>query len=81
LCDDDTVGKKFPRLIKPPETRKQLAELEVSRGIIGIGLEEFVKVASGGGIIPQLHALERQSITGKGVAWLLGDELFEELAS
>jgi hypothetical protein len=47
LRDHDTVGKKFPRLIKPPETRKELAELEVSRGIIGIGFEEFEKVASG----------------------------------
>jgi hypothetical protein len=81
LRDDDTVGKKFPRLIEPPETRKELAELEVSRGIIGIGFEEFVKVASGGGIIANLHALERQSVSRKSVARFLGDELLEELAS
>ncbi len=59
LSDYDAIGKEFPRLIEPPEARKELAELEVSRGIIGIGFEELVKVASGGGIIPQLHALKR----------------------
>jgi len=48
LRHHDPVGKKFPRLIKPPETRKELAEMEVPRGIIGIGFKEFVKVAIGG---------------------------------
>jgi len=81
LRDDDTVRKKFPCLIEPPETRKELAELEVSDGIIGIRFEESVKVASGGRIIAKLHALERQSVSRKSVARFLGDELLEELAS
>ena len=81
LCDDDAVGKQFSRLIEPPESRKELAELEVTRGIIGIGFEELVKVASGGGIVTQLHAFERQSVSRESVGWFLGDELFEEFAS
>jgi hypothetical protein len=36
-----------------------------------------VKVASGSGIVPELHALERQSVSRKGVAGFLGDELLE----
>ena len=31
LRNDNAVGKHFPRLFEPPQTRKQLAELEVSR--------------------------------------------------
>lgn len=38
-------------------------------------------MASGGGIIPKFHALKRKPISCKGIAWLLGDELFEEFAS
>ena len=70
LRDNDPVGKCFPRLFKPPEARKELAELEVSRRVIGIGFEELVKVASGGIIIPQLHAFERQAVPREGIGRL-----------
>ena len=81
LRDDDAVGKKFARLIDLPETRQMLAELEVSRNVLGMNFEEFVEVASGSGVVPQLHALERKSVAGKSVAWLVGNELLEDLAA
>jgi hypothetical protein len=81
LCDDDTVGQQFPRLIELPEARKELAELEISRGITGIGYKELAEVAGCGRIIPQLHALKRQSVSRKGVGRFLGNELFKQLSA
>ena len=75
LCDDHSVGEKFARLIDSPETRQVLAELEVSRDVLGMNFEEFVEVASGSRIVPQFHALEREPVTRKSIARLVGDEL------
>ena len=38
-------------------------------------------MASGGGVVPQLHAFERQSVSREGVAGFLGDELLEHFAA
>jgi hypothetical protein len=81
LRDDNSVGKKFARLIEPPETRKELAELEISRGVAGIGFEELVEMASGGIVVTELDAFQGQAVPREGVGWFLGDELLELFAS
>ena len=57
-----------------------LAELEVSRDVLGMNFEEFVEVASGSRVVPQLHALEREAVARKGVARFVGDELLQDFA-
>jgi acyl-CoA hydrolase len=81
LRNEDTVREQFPRLFDLSEARQELAKLEVAGDIFRMGLEEFAEVLSGGFVVPQLHALEGQSVTGKRVTRLLGDELLENFAA
>jgi hypothetical protein len=40
-----------------------------------------VKVASGGGVVPELYAFQRQSVASKRVVRFLRDELLEHFAA
>ena len=77
LGDDDAVGKGSARFFEPPETCKELPELEISCHISGVVVKESSKIINGGAIITELRAFMSQTVQRKSVAGFLGDELLE----
>src|ERR1700726_721573 len=68
LCDHNAV-------------REQLAKLKVARHVSWMQFEELAKMFERGGVVAQLRAFERKSVTGEGVLRLFRDKLFQNLAA
>ncbi len=81
LSHDDAVRKCSTRVVEPPEAREELAELEVARNVLRMSLKESLEVFRGCGIIPELHAFQRQTVPRKRVAGFFSDELLEHFAA
>ena len=77
LGDDDAVRKGSARFFEPPQTRKELPELEISCHISGVVVKESSKIINGGAIITKLCAFMSQTVQRKSVAGFIGDELLQ----
>ena len=60
---------------------KELAELEVGRNILGMRLDQCFEMQAGILRIARVGAIHRQTVAGKRVVRLRGDELFEQFAA
>jgi acyl-CoA hydrolase len=81
LSDDDAVRKKLACFIQTPEAREQLAELKVPCHVRWMQCKEISEMIRGGGVVAELCAFERQTVTRKRVRRLFGNKLFQEFAA
>lgn len=81
LGDDHTVREQLARFVKTPKARQQLAKLKVTRHIRWMQFEKLVEMIGGGGVVTQLRAFQRESVTRKCVLRLFGDELLQKFAA
>src|SRR5579872_1380024 len=76
-----SVREGLARFVESSQAREQLAVLVVARNIRRMSLKKRLEIFHRGRFVALFHALQRQPVTGKRVARLLGDELFEHLAA
>ena len=60
---------------------EQLAVHQVGGDVVRIALQERAKMLIGGAGVAAVHALHGQAVAREGVIGLLGDELFQRLAT
>ncbi len=79
--DGDTAAVEIPRFIEFAQLFERLAAMEISGGVIRIGLGNGFKGGDGATEVARFDVFHRQSIAREGARGILLKELFEDFDS